>query len=467
MDVSSQTEKGWNWGGEVGYYVPAWSENYNNSTLDDSAVMVQYRLRYNGQPATGVTIIANITDQSGQRYWFKDGSSTLWDVIRYDGRDDHLKRVGDPIGESANDGVYANLIALGQPNFDKTKMFGKGPSWQVNITFYAPGRPIGTARTLIDTSEAQNDTVHWLESIDLNTTRTGQDWMVLASPNQTLNGSLVLNQTGHCGTKCNYKLSAWMAPYETSGQEYRIIEGNASSIRLKIINWTYKAPLKPGIYTMTISESFKGWWPHYNESVLFVGKIIVDDKNTTPKVELVSPSDGSEVDTYKPTLSWSSTGFRFVKPTYLVLMDEQNGSSFTAGRTDATSAMVEITGKRHQFWSVVAYDGFERKYSKVWDLFVKNDTATDRPPIVTLTSPMDGYLSNSSELAFSWYGQDPDGDQMTYVFQAMYRSNKTIVTTKGLKENNTKVWLPNGEYVPIATGSSMSMLSSTHSLMQH
>jgi hypothetical protein len=449
-EIRAQTEKGWTFEGEINNYETAWSGTHNNTTISDKAVLVQYKVHYNGQPALGVTVIANITDPDGSRYWFKDGTCTLKDTVRYNGRDDTGIVAGEVIGGTTNDGIYANLIVLGSPDTNWQKRYGQQPGWKMNITFYYPGRPVASTQNLITVQDLDPNHTRYISHLDLDSKTTKNDWIVWARPNQTIEADISLNAIGQCDLPegCLYYIDAWMAPYVNGEKEIPVGYYNLSSpggIWGVSMSWNFTAPTIPGVYTISICGSNHGWWPLFNESVLFVGKIIVGNR-TTPKAGQLSPTKGSMVPDYRPTLSWNSSGFGPSVPTYFLMLDDINGSSMVVSRTNKTSIQVQTTGKRHQFWSVIAYDGFNKTSSDIWDFTVKGDVNVDVAPNVTLLQPNNKDKLPDYWVNFSWKGSDPDGDPITYVLQVMYKSNKTIIVNKELTENKTRVFLPEGNF---------------------
>jgi|GEM_PF-6660383 len=444
---TAQTEVGWSADGEIGLYQPAWSGSHNGTTIYDNAVMVQFKVRYNGQPALGVTIVANITDPDGNKYWFKDGTCTLWDTARYEGRDDTGVVTGEAIGGVTNDGVYANLITLGDPGRYASKFFGKSPGWTVNLTFYSPGRPVFSKQILIKVKTPDMNILQYLSSVDFDANTTKEDWIVWARPNQTLKAKVVMNNSGLCDMPvgCFYRFDAWISPFAPGEKEFKVGQVNLSKPGTDELAWNFTAPTTPGTYTISLCTSDEGWWPIFNESVLFVGKIIVGNRTTT-KVWPLSPVKSATVANYKPTLTWNSSGFRAPGPTYFLMLDDINGSTTVFSKTDKTSTQVQTTGKRHQFWSVMAYDGFNKTTSVVWDFTVKGDVNVDVAPNVTLLQPKDKEKIEDYWVNFSWKGFDPDGDPLSYILQIMYKSNKTILVNKELTDNRTRVWLPQDNF---------------------
>jgi hypothetical protein len=421
---------------------PAWSGIHDDKPITDLTYLVQVKVLYKTQPVKGATVIADIRSSTGQPYWFKDGTGYMYDTVQYDGRDDRGKQVGTIWGNLTNDGIYSNLIEVGE------QYSGTDPDWNINMTVYAPGLPIQTRPAHIHLVPPAQGYGHHIRSVDLDSSTQKEEWLVMSHPGQNLTGKIILDESPSCASGCcPYHISAWGAPFGTWGQEYRVSQGCMSERRNVSISWNYTVPNWPGHYLLTLSDTTNAWWASYNESVVFVGNIIVQSGPASPKVELVSPANGTKIGTYIVPLQWKGSGFSPLRPSYIVLMDGIDGRSVTLTSTEGTSTTASFTENVNRKWSVIGYDGLTKFPSTVWEFSVERNISADKPPTAKLASPGNFAKSKYHDTTFNWSGTDPEGDLITYTFEVRYSLNRTLIATRDMMGTNTKVWLPEGDLV--------------------
>lgn len=419
----------------------AWTGLHEDRAISDRAFLVTADVTYKGDHVKGATLFADVRSANQQRYWFKDGTASLYDIIQYDGRDDRGRQAGPVYGNGTNDGVYANMLELGD------QYFGADIDWFINVTVYAPGLPVHVASAKVHVSVPAEQYGHRVRWIDLDTGTASEDWAVRATPGQNLPAKLILSTSKICDPDCcHYNLSSWGSPFAEWGQEFPIAQGCMTNGDLTLA-WNYTVPSVPGTYLLMLSETNTPWRPHYNESVFFVGRVVVDTAAAAPKVELVSPTNGTKLGSYKVTLQWKSSGFSPTRPTFIVLMDDQDGRSVTLARTDGTTADTTFYENTHRSWSVLGFDGSDRYYSAVWNFSVERNLSADAPPTAKLTAPVDKNVSKYHDISFAWSGSDPEGDLITYTFEVRYASNGSLVNTHDMLGTSYKLWLPEGDLV--------------------
>jgi len=419
----------------------AWTGLHDDKAISDRAFLVTADVSYKGDQVKGATLVADVRSANQQRYWFKDGTASLYDIIQYDGRDDRGRQAGPVYGNVTDDGIYANMLELGD------QYFGADIDWFVNVTVYAPGLPVHTASAKVHVSAPAEKYGHRIRWIDLDAGSPAENWTVRAMPGQKLAAKLVVSGWPNCGAGCcRYNISAWGSPYEAWGKEFQIAQGCIAGADLPF-EWNYTAPSVPGNYLLTLSETNTTWRAHYNESVFFVGRIVVDTVAAVPKVELVSPANGTRLDNYKVPLQWKSSGFSPIKPTFIVFVDDQDGRSVMLARTDGTMANATFYENTHRFWSVLGFVGPDLYYSAVWNFSVERNLSADKAPTAKLSAPVDKNVSKYHDVSFAWSGSDPEGDLMTYTFEVRYAFNGTLIATRDMLGTSYKLWLPEGDLV--------------------
>lgn len=263
------------------YYDTAW-------TVGDAAYLVTATVTSGGSPVSGVSVVADVIGPNDEAYWLRDGTQMLYDTIQGKGMDESGWKSGPTYGGGLNDGIYANFLELDpRPSEGSFGFFADhAGTWTIRLTASKGGYDSASTELTLNVEEKTGNFGHNFRFIDLDASTPEEDWVVYASPGQTVNAKLVYDETNPCAACCVFYIRAWGSPYEEWGNSYNIDSG-CTGYRLNVEKtWTYTAPSTPGVYTLTLSDIFAYWWPYYGESVGFVGKVVV---GSIPDLVVVTP----------------------------------------------------------------------------------------------------------------------------------------------------------------------------------
>jgi hypothetical protein len=235
-----------------------------------------------GSPVSGASVVAEIVGPNGEQYWLRDGSYMLYDTVQGEGMDESGWISGPTYGGATNDGIYANFLELDANPADLNAIFfgNHAGSWTVRLTASKESYDSASTELTLNMVPPTGNFGHSFKFIDLDTSTPVEDWVVYASPGQTLNAKLIYDETNKCGGCCVFYMRAWGCPYEEWGDSYDIDSGCTGYRSDVERTWTYTVPATPGVYSMTLGDIFAYWWPFYGEDVGFVGKVMVGQQCT-------------------------------------------------------------------------------------------------------------------------------------------------------------------------------------------
>jgi hypothetical protein len=251
--------------------------HYSLWTIGDDAYVVTANVASGGSPVAGVSVVADIIGPNGEAYWLRDGTQVLYDRVQGRGMDESGWISGPIYGGTTNDGIYANFLELdANPANMNAMYFGNHPgTWTIRLTASKQGYRSASTEVTLNIVQPTGNFGHSFKFIDLDTSTLAEDWVVYASPGQTLNAKLIYDETNKCGGCCVFYIRAWGCPYEEWGDSYDIDSGCTGYRSNVERTWAYTVPSTPGIYTITLADIFAYWWPFYGESADFVGKLVV------------------------------------------------------------------------------------------------------------------------------------------------------------------------------------------------
>jgi hypothetical protein len=388
--------------------------HYSTWTIGDWAYLVTATVTSGGSPVSGVSVVADVIGPSGEGYWLRDGTQMLYDTVQGKGMDESGWISGPTYGGGTNDGTYANFLELGvYPPEPDSYFFGNhAGTWTIRLTASKTGYIPASTELTVNIVQPTGNYGHRFNFIDLDASSPEEDWVVSASPGQTLNAKLVYDETNKCSGCCVFYIRAWGCPYEEWGNYYDIDSGCTSYRSNVERTWTYTVPSTPGIYTMTLADVFAYWWPFYGENVGFVGKLIVAGPNNPPNTpSSPSPANHAGSVPLNADVNWSGGDPDGDSVTYDVyfekddstpdqlVSDDQSGTSYDPGTLDYGS---------HYYWKIEAKDEHGATTpGPVWDFTTRSGSSGDTTaPAAVANLAVSQVTINSVTLTWKAPGDD-------------------------------------------------------------
>jgi len=204
-------------------------------------------------------------------------------------------------------------------------------------------------------------------------------------------------------------------------------------------------------------------------AVLLVGLLIVagiwsatrdsddDDANEpgnrAPTIELVSPLNGSTLNSTSPLLVWNASDpddNPLVYQVKLAPIGEELTVQYNA--FTETWRVTNLTPGVSYNWCVEVDDGQVSNSSEVFTFHIEA-LPVNRPPSVELISPQNDTTLNSTSPKLVWIGSDPDGGPLQYEvkmapvgeeLEVRHYTNSTSWTATNLTPGTSYVWCVNG-----------------------
>jgi len=149
--------------------------------------------------------------------------------------------------------------------------------------------------------------------------------------------------------------------------------------------------------------------------------------NTPPTATLLSPANGTTVDTSIVSLRWSGSDAESDALSYFVFW-----STAIIDPLNAPAPLATVTGTMHNitgvvngtyYWTIIPKDGKENGTSPaVWKVTVALNSA----PTVTLLTPADKATVTTTSINLTWSASDPEGNALTYY---VYFSSAPFIAT--------------------------------------
>ncbi|MCK5562463.1 MAG: hypothetical protein KAJ51_17815, partial [Thermoplasmata archaeon] len=163
--------------------------------------------------------------------------------------------------------------------------------------------------------------------------------------------------------------------------------------------------------------------------------IIIDPLNDRPIIELLSPTDDAILATSSVKLTWSE-GFDIdsaivsydvyldeVSPPQTLISNDQTVTSFSKDLEDGT-----------YYWTVIPYDGIDEAIldeDKIWAFTVNTyEDPSTPPPAITLASPYNYTIINSTSIELYWNGNDSYPNLKYFVYFDMEPIPNKIVASE-------------------------------------
>ncbi|MCK5560093.1 MAG: hypothetical protein KAJ51_05845 [Thermoplasmata archaeon] len=200
---------------------------------------------------------------------------------------------------------------------------------------------------------------------------------------------------------------------------YLISNDNPTNILIEIIDRTvFAEPLVENyvgeaIIKLNANDGLAG----SNTSFL----VIITPVNDPPTVELLSPVNNSIITTTTVKLTWT-IGFDVDSAieSYDVYLDDVNPPQTLASNDQTvTSFSIDIEDGTY-YWTVIPYDGIDEGYwdpNNIWAFTVAIYTEPPiPPPAITLTSPYNNTIINSTSIELIWNGNTSYDDLQYFVY---------------------------------------------------
>ena len=131
-----------------------------------------------------------------------------------------------------------------------------------------------------------------------------------------------------------------------------------------------------------------------------------------------SPNNGATDVNLNPTLSWTGSDPDDDSLTYDVYFGT-NPNPTNRVANDISQTSYQTTAPNYEttyYWKVVASDGEFETSSNTWSFTTEEEDIPENqyPNYITNISPVNGATNVDIDTTFSWFGDDPDGDQVTF-----------------------------------------------------
>ncbi len=158
-------------------------------------------------------------------------------------------------------------------------------------------------------------------------------------------------------------------------------------------------------------------WAGSNTSFL----IIITPVNDPPTVELISPVNNSIITTTTVKLTWT-IGFDVDSAieSYDVYLDDVNPPRTLVSNDQTVTSFSIYLEDGNYYWTVIPYDGVDEGYwdpDKIWTFTVAIYVEPPiPPPAITLTSPYNNSIINSTSIELIWNGNTSYDDLEYFVY---------------------------------------------------
>ena len=246
--------------------------------------------------------------------------------------------------------------------------------------------------------DGNTDGSYWDNSVTATTFEPNPWWQVDLGAPATVNSVVVWNRTDCCGS--------WLADYWIFISKTPFLAGDTvATLQGRAGTWNSHQTVAPNPSTTIAVPGVQGQYVRVQltgTNFLNMAEVQVmgggGGGSLPGQVTLTSPVNGTTNQAATPTLSWSASGNATAYDLYL---GSSNPPSLYAQNVAATSYVVSSTlgAGTTYYWNVVAKNGSGSAVaSSTWSF----TTATTLPGQVTLTSPVNGVMNQSTTPLLSW-----------------------------------------------------------------
>lgn len=139
--------------------------------------------------------------------------------------------------------------------------------------------------------------------------------------------------------------------------------------------------------------------------------------NSLPQVSAPTPADGATGLPTNPTLRWTGTDPDGTNPSFLVYVDDSPNTSGSPTCSPGSAAQCALSGLeagKTYYWKVRASDEFGTTQSPVWSFTTALPSTNLPPEVPAWPSPSDGSQGQPLTAWLTWYGDDPNQDELEY-----------------------------------------------------
>ena len=198
-----------------------------------------------------------------------------------------------------------------------------------------------------------------------------------------------------------------------------------------------------GNYRVEVSANDDGINGQYDETIfLYLNVQEAQDQNEAPNAPTnPNPNNGATNINLNPTLSWTGSDPDGDTLTYDVYFGT-NPSPTNRVANDISQNSYQVTTPNYEttyYWKVVANDGEFETSSNTWSFTTKEEDIPENhgPNDITNLSPINGATNININPTFSWFGDDPDGDELLFT---VYLSTETPLGPEHIvSENQTEM----------------------------